>query len=222
MLPVSHKPFETNQFFQVIAMPTHSICDDTGAADDWGSRGRHLRSNEVKIRFSPIICDRMEVETRKWCQTTLLVKPLRKMCILIFLGLDLTLTWPDMSNFEINLLRSKSTCVEPARRAKHDGIIFIFVSLNPKKLANEKPSPWNTIIFHLMTSGAKTVDLRSNLFEKCSWGMEIAIQCFFYILPSYNTLGVYSHCLRKSYFHEIWPLATSGGLNIGLTLKWPL
>ena len=35
------------------------------------------------------------------------------------------------------------------------------------------------ITSHLMTSGAKTVDLTSNLIEKRYWGMKRAIQCFF-------------------------------------------
>ena len=55
MLPVSHKPTETTQFFQVKLMigvtTTRPICDDPGESDDWGSRGGHLRSNEVTIRF---------------------------------------------------------------------------------------------------------------------------------------------------------------------------
>ena len=146
-------------------MANHPICADPGATDDRGSRGGHLRSNEVTIRFSPISRDGMEIEMRKWCQTTLLVEPLQRMCILTFLGHDLTLTWPDLrSNFQIDLQRSKCTCFEPARRGEHGGVIFIFVSI--KKVINEKQSQWKTIIFLLMTSGAKTIDLRSNLIKK--------------------------------------------------------
>ena len=74
-----------------------------------------------------------------------------------------------------------------------------------------------------MTSGVKSIDLRSNLIEKRYRGMKRAIQCFFLILPSYHTFGVNSECLRKnSHFLEIWPLVTSGDLNIDLTWKWPL
>ena len=93
-----------------------------------------MRSNEVLIRFSPISRDIIDVETRKWCQVTWLVKPLRKMCKLTYLGHDLTLAWPDIrSKIEIDLSRSitvkvKTICFEPARRGKHDGVIF-FVSL---------------------------------------------------------------------------------------------
>ena len=140
-------------------MATHPICADLGATDDRGSRGGHLRSNDVTIRFSPISRDRMEIETRKWCQTTWLVEPLQRMCILTYLGHDLTLTWPDWrSNFQIDLSRSKSTCFEPAWRGEHDGVIFIFVSPISKNFINERPSPWKTI-FYLMTSGAKILTL---------------------------------------------------------------
>ena len=90
MLPVSHKPIKTTQIFRDHGHTP--ICADRGATDDRGSRGGHLRSNDVTIRFSPISRDRMEIETRKWCQTTWLVEPLQRMCILTYLGHDLTLT----------------------------------------------------------------------------------------------------------------------------------
>ena len=93
MLPVSHNLTETPNSFRI--MTTHPICDDRGATDDRGSREGHLRSHEVTIRFSPITRNRMEIEMRKWCQTTWLVKPLWTICILTFLGHDLTLAWPD-------------------------------------------------------------------------------------------------------------------------------
>ena len=37
-----------------------------------------------------------------------------------------------------------------------------------------------TIIFHLMTSGAKTIDLRPNLIAKRNWDMRRASKCFFF------------------------------------------
>ena len=78
-------------------MTTHLICNDPGATDDRRSWEGQLRSHDVAIRFSPIIRDRTGKETRKWCQTTWLVKLLRKICILTYLGHDLTLTWPDLT-----------------------------------------------------------------------------------------------------------------------------
>ena len=139
----------------------------------------HMRSNEVLIRFSPISRDRIDIETRKWCQTTWLVKPLRKMCKLTYMGHDLTLAWPDIrSKIEIDLSRSKTICFEPARRGKHDGA-FSRISLI-KKDGNEKPSPWKMAIFHLMTSGTKVNDLRLNLTEKRYRSMRKPPQCFFF------------------------------------------
>ena len=42
--------------------------------------------------------------------------------------LDLILTWPDpISDFEIDLWRSKSLCYKPVQRGEHDGFIFIFL-----------------------------------------------------------------------------------------------
>ena len=130
MLPVSQQPAETTQFFQ----------DHGQSPNLWWSRcnwwlgvtERSPEVNEVTIRFSPITRDRMEIETRKWCHTSWLVNLLRTICILTYFRDDLTLTWPSpdlMWNFKIVLSGSKSRFVELARRAKHDGAIFIFVSL---------------------------------------------------------------------------------------------
>ena len=52
------------------------------------------------------------------------------------------------------------------------------------------------IIFHLMTSGAKVVDLRSNPIEKKLLGHEESYQMFF-ILPSYRTFGANTDYLQK-------------------------
>ena len=160
-------------------MATHPFCDDPRATDDWGPRGGHLRWNEVKIRLSQLTCDRMEIEARKWCKTTWLVKPLRKICILTSFRHDLTLTWPDMrSIFEIGLSRSKSmfrTGPTSQTRWCH----FYFRVSDIKKVINENPSLWKTIIFHFMTSGTKTVDLRSNLIGKRHRNKKRALQCFF-------------------------------------------
>ena len=190
----------------------------------------------------------MEIQTRKWCQTIWLVKPLQRMRTLTYLvmiwpwsdfdltwgqvkvrsrcahrptwswsDLDLTLTWPDVkfSKWHFNV---KSARFEPARRGKQDGIIFIFVSLISKKVINEKSSPWKTTIFHLMTSGAKIIDIRSNLIEERSRGIRRASQHFFFELFLAIKLLRYGGCLRKNYyFIEIWPLVISGDLNINLT-----
>ena len=110
-----------------------------------GSREGHLWSQSVFRQTR----DRKEMKTRKWCQTTWLAKMFRKICILTYLGHDLTLTWPDLrSVFEIDLPRSKDTFFESSPRAEHDGVIFIFVFY---KKNSEKPS---ARFFSLMTSGS--------------------------------------------------------------------
>ena len=100
---------------------------------------------------------------------------------------------------------------------------FLFSYLCYQKSYSWKTNSMSKIFFSLMTSGVKSIDLRSNLIEKRYRGMKRAIQCFFRILSSYHTFGDNSECLRKnSHFLEIWPLVTSGDLNIDLTWKWPL
>ena len=75
-----------------------------------------------------------------------------------------------------------------------------------------------TIIFHLMTSTAKTVDLMSNLIEKPCRSIERAFQCFFLIFPSYHSSGENSDCWWKiAIFSKVelwWLLVTS-------ILTWP-
>ena len=109
ILSASHKLTETTQFFED---HEHSPLLWWSECSWWsGSREGHLRSHEVIIRFSPITRVRMEIDTRKWFQTTWLVKLLRNICTLTYLGHDLTLTWLDLrSDFQIGLLRSKGAC----------------------------------------------------------------------------------------------------------------
>ena len=133
---------------------------------------------------------------------------------------DLDLTWSEVKFlnwlFKIKQYIFRTGSTRPIRWH-----YFFYCISHSKKEKKEKPSLWKTIIFHLMTSGAKTVNLRSNLIETRYWGMERAIHCFF-ILPSYHTFGVNSYCSRKNrYFLKIWPLVMFGDLTIDLTWKWP-
>ena len=84
---------------------------------------------------------------------------------------------PIFCEVEIDLSGSKSGCYEPAQRGEHDDVILYISRI--KKVINEKPSTGKTIIFHLMTSGAKTADGRSNLVETRYREMKRAPQCFF-------------------------------------------
>ena len=59
-----------------------NVSDDRGHGEvTWGQ----MRSQSV---LPPITGDRMEIETRKWCQTTWLGKTFWKKCILTYLGRD--------------------------------------------------------------------------------------------------------------------------------------
>ena len=167
-------------------MGTHSFRGYPGATDEWGSRGGHPRSNEVAIRFSPITRNRMEIEARKWCQRTWLVKPLRKICILTYFGHDLALTcpwsWPDLAWPEVrfwNWSFKVKKYIFWTGATWQTWLCHFYFLVSHQKIVNEKPSPWKTIIFPLMISGAKTVALMSNLIQKQYWGMkrDRAIQC---------------------------------------------
>ena len=143
-------------------MTNQPICDDPGATDDRGSREGQLGSHEVKIRFSPITRDRMEIEISKWWQTTWQVKPLRKTCILTYFGHDLTLTWVQILKLIFRgqkVFRNGST--------RHTWLSNFHIAYI-KKVISDKLSRWK---IDFMTSGDKTVDHRSNLLEK-SWQEE--------------------------------------------------
>ena len=130
ILPVSHKPIKTTQFFQDHDHSPHLCRSECNCRS--GVTGR---SPEVTIHFSPIPSrDRIEIETQKWCQTTWPIEPLRKMCILTYLGHDLSLTWPDLrTNFQIDLSRSKSKCLNRLDEA-NTMVSFLFSYLTSKKL----------------------------------------------------------------------------------------
>ena len=71
-----------------------------------------------------------------------------------------------------------------------------------------------------MTSGAKTVDPRSNLIGKHYWGLKRAIQCFFEFFLAIILLELIAIvCEKNRHFPKKLPLVTSGDLNINLNLK---
>ena len=96
-------------------------------------------------------------------------------------------------------------------------VLFSFWYLSfQKKVINKKHIPENDMFF--TTSGAKTIELRSNLIAKRCKNMKRAHHCFFQILLSYHTFGDNSVCLRKNNnLFKISPLVTSDDLNIELT-----
>ena len=127
MLPVSHKPIETTQF---LGLPWRITPSCKFGCILWsGSRDAHLRSNEVKwghnpfLPFLPISRDRIEIETRKWCQR-LGSSSLFGWCA-YWPTWVMTWLWPDQrSNFKLTFQSLKSTRFEPTRLGEHDGVIF--------------------------------------------------------------------------------------------------
>ena len=198
-------------------MATHPICADLVATDDRGSRGGHLRSNDITVRFLPISRDRKEIETCKWCQATWLVEPLQAMCMLTYLGIDLSLTWPEVKfwNWPFKI---KNAYFEPAWWGEHGDVFFIFVSLMSKKLLMKNHFREKNINFSLTDLWAETFGLTSNLIERRYRGMRRATKCFCRILPSYHTFGDNWLFSKKWYFLDIWPLVTPVVTSI---LIWP-
>ena len=120
-------------------MATHPIFGDPGATDDWWSQGGHLRSNEVKWGQNPVFANNSLQDGDRDAQ--MVPNDLARQTASEYMHIDRLRSWPEFgltwpgSNFEIVLSRSKSTCFEPAWRAKNDGIIFIIVSLISKNLS---------------------------------------------------------------------------------------
>ena len=167
----------------------------------------------------------MEIETRQWCQTTSLVEPLQRMCILTYLGHDMTLTrpWPDLTWNQIFKLTFQCQKLHISNRldVANTMVSFLFLYLPYRKSLNENPSPWKRYFFIWWPLDPELLTLGYLIGKRC-WGMRRAPH-FFRILPSYYASGDNSDCLRKnSYFLKAWPLVTYGCLNIDLTRKWPL
>ena len=90
----------------------------------------------------------------------------------------LDLTWPEVKFWNWSF-KAKKYMFRTGSTRQTRWCHFYFRVSHIKEVINEKPSPWKTIIFHLVTSRAKTVDLGSNLINKYSWGMKRAIRCIF-------------------------------------------
>ena len=125
----------------------------------------------------------------------------------LLLGHDLTLTWPEVKltfnikkyMFRIGLTRRTRWC--------H----FYFRISHIKKVINEKPYlSMKIIIFHLMTSGAKTIDL-GQIWSKIVTGTEESSPMFFFeFFQAIIVLEITAIvCKKNRHFLEIWPLVTS-------------
>ena len=157
----------------------------------------------------------MEIETNKWCQTTWLVKPLRKICILIYFGHDLTLTWPwsDLTRGQILKLTFYGNKTHVSNRSNEPTTMVSFLF---SCLWYLKRYQWKTV--SVKNDNYPFVDLwkqncwpwvksDKNATEACAELSDAS-----WILPSYHTFIVNGHCLRKiaifSKLHLWWPLVT--------------
>ena len=132
--------------------------------------------------------------------------------------------WPDLTWGQTLKLtfQVKNTCFEPARRGKHDGIIFIFY-LSYQKVINKKTISLKTISFIWWSLEPKLFNSGQIWWQKVARTWIKLTIVFFLILPGYHTFGDNSACLRKNnYFLKIWPLVTSGDLNIDLNSEHDL
>ena len=93
---------------------------------------------------------------------------------------------------------------------------FSFSYLAYKNVTNEKMVSVKTIIFHLMTSEARNVDLMSNLIYKRYRDMNKALQRFFIFFLTIKLLEMVAVVCENVYFLKIRPLLSSGDLSIDL------
>ena len=155
MLPVPHKPTETNQFFQDHDHSPHlwwSGCN-------WLS-GFTGRSSEVTWGRHPFFANKSRQDGDKDVQ--MVPNDLAHQAASEDMHTDLLGPWPDLDLTRGQILkltfqgqkfmfRNGST-----RRIRCH---FHFHISHIQKVINEKPSPWKTIIFYSMTSGAKLLTL---------------------------------------------------------------
>ena len=199
----------------------HLTCDDSrGELTPRGHLKGHPRSqrSSTVFEFLPITFDWKEIQRRGWSHCVSLVETLQMICNMTYFGdLDLDLDLDPRSNFDLDLLRSKDTFSEASRRAEHDGAIFIFVSLLSKKLLPKNNLREKRIFFLWWPLEPKLLTLGQ--IWRC-WGLKRATRCFFRIPPSCHTFWDICECLRKNRdFLNIWPLVTSGDLNVDLGEK---
>ena len=110
-------------------------------------------------------------------------------------GIDLTLNWGQILNLSITDHRGY-LCREPPWRGKHDSITIISVySLFQSFFFRKVLQEIKILNFSLVTSGTKTVVLRTNTMCKRCWSTERAIERFF---SDSSYLSYFSsYCFRK-------------------------
>ena len=129
-------------------------------------------------------------------------------------------SWPDLACGQIFKLTFEGkkyilrTGLTKRTRWRH----FYFHNSHIKKDIKEKNIFVKNDIFHLMTPGAITIDLSSNLIAKCYRGMRRAPKCFFqFFLAIVLSEIIAIVCEKVAIFSKVdlwWPLMTS-------ILTWP-
>ena len=121
---------------------------------------------------------------------------------------DLTLTWSDLNlNLKTDLSRSKSICSDPVDEA-NTMVPFLF---SHHKLLVKSHLRKKTIIFNWATSGATTIESRSNLIEKSYRSMKRTPQSFFESFLAIILLEIITIVCKKTIFSKFdlwWPLLT--------------
>ena len=109
-----------------------------------GHRGR-VEAISGYGEFLPITFDWKEIQRRGWSLCVSLVETLQMICNMTYLGdLNLGLDLDPRSNFDLDLLRSKSIYSDAFRRGKHDGDIADSLPLLGQTLLM-KNHPWKTL-----------------------------------------------------------------------------
>ena len=167
MLPVSHKPIKSTQFFQDHDHSPHlcrSGCN-WRLGGHWKVTWGQMTSLSV---FSSISRDRMEKDAQTVPNGLTRRAASENVHIDLFASwsdLDLTLNRPDLrSNFQIDLSRSEINISNRIDEV-NTMVSFLFCHLPYQKSFNKKSSPWKNTTFHLMTPVAKTIDLRLILIK---------------------------------------------------------
>ena len=132
---------------------------------------------------------------------------------------DLTWPWPEVKfwhwPFKVNMYIF--LCVSTRGTRCCQNYVTSFLSL---KVVSEKPFLQKSAILPFFTSVAWPVEVKSFL-TTCQRNIcKRSIECFFPRHATYNRFWVMKHFRRNNMtLRQIWPLVTSGDLNIDLREK---
>ena len=109
----------------------------------WPSQG-HLRSSKLTNHFWRITFDSEEIETWEWSHCVSLINTHRFICIMPYLGQNVTLT-----RCQILTLTFQGQVVHASWQGKHDGVKIIALSFQTQKLSSENgfAQKWRFLLF---------------------------------------------------------------------------